>query len=93
MTSNNAIQGQGVTGFKDLFGKYTDDEIKELAADRSAISKSCTFGVTQELNDNIQLTGDFAVSLLEGTVASGGVDAVPGSGNEYFCSFGYRVTF
>ncbi len=86
LTSNNAIQGQDVSEFKDLFGKYTDNEIKKLAADRSAISKSYTFGVTQKLNDDIQLTGDFAVSRLEGTVSSGGVDEAPGSGNEYFCS-------
>ena len=91
LTSNNAIQGQGVADFKDLFEKYTDDEIKELAADRSAISKSCTFGVTQKLSDDIQMTGDFTVSRLEGTVTSGGVDGAPGSGNEYYSSMRLNI--
>ncbi len=85
-TTNNAIQGQGVEELDDLLDKFTDDELKTLAEDRSAISKSVTFGVTQELNDDVQLTGDFTISRLEGTVASGGVDAVPGTGNEYYCS-------
>jgi hypothetical protein len=73
--------------------------------DRSAISKSFTFGVTQQINDDIQLTGNFTVSRQEGTVASGGVDAVPGAGNQYyssgisskymeiFFSAGYRINF
>ncbi len=91
LTSNNAIQGQGVAEFKELFNKYTDDEIKELAADRSAVSKSCTFGVTQKINDDIQLTGDFTVSRLEGTVTSGGVDGAPGSGNEYYSSLRLNI--
>jgi len=86
LTSNNAIQGQGVAELKDLSKRYTDDEIRELAVDRSAISKSCTFGVTQKFSDDIQLTSDFTVSRLEGTDASGGVDAMPGSGNEYYYS-------
>ena len=86
LTTNNAIQGQGVLELDDLFDRFTDDELKTLAEDRSAISKSFTFGVTQELSDDIQLTGEFTVSRLEGTVASGGVEAIPGTGNEYYCS-------
>jgi hypothetical protein len=89
--ANNAIQGQGVEELDDLFGRFTDDELKALAEDRSAVSKSFTFGVTQQINDNIQLTGDFTVSRLEGTVASGGVDALPGAGNEYYCSMQLNI--
>ena len=74
-----------------LFGRYTGDELKELAVDRSAVSKSFTFGVTQQINDDIQLTGDFTVSRLEGTVASGGVDAVRGAGNEYYSSMQLNI--
>ena len=91
LMANNSIQGQGVEEFDDLFGRFTDDELKTLAEDRSAISKSFTFGVTQQINDDIQLAGDFTVSRLEGTVASGGVDAMPGAGNEYYCSMQLNV--
>ncbi len=91
LMTNNAIQGQGVAELDDLFGRYTDDELKELAVDRSAISKSFTFGVTQQINDDIQLTGNFTVSRLEGTVASGGVDAVPGEGNQYYSSLQLNI--
>ena len=91
LMTNNAIQGQGVMEFDDLFGRYTDDELKSLAMDRSAISKSFTFGVTQQINDDIQLTGNFTVSRLEGTVASGGVDAVPSAGNQYYSSLQLNI--
>ncbi len=86
LTANNAVQGQNVAGFKDLSDKFSEDEIRELAVDRSAISKTFTFGVTQKFSDDVQLTSDLAVSRLEGTVASGGVDAMPGTGNEYYFS-------
>ncbi|MFQ5788104.1 MAG: tol-pal system YbgF family protein, partial [Thermodesulfobacteriota bacterium] len=91
LMTNNAIKGQGVEELNDLFGRFTDNELKELADDRSAISKSFTFGATQQINDDIQLTGNFTVSRLEGTVASGGVDAVPGAGNEYYCSMQLNI--
>lgn len=92
LMTNNAIQGQGVEGLDGLSGRFTDGELKALAMDRSAISKTFTFGVTQQINDDIQLTGDFTVSRLEGTVASGGVDAVPGAGNEYYCSMQLNIS-
>ncbi len=91
LMTNNAIQGQGVSVLDDLFGRYSDDELKELAVDRSAVSKSLTFGVTQQISDDIQLTGDFTVSRLEGTVASGGMDAMPGAGNEYYSSIQLNI--
>jgi tetratricopeptide (TPR) repeat protein len=86
LTANNAIQGQGVAELNDLSSRYTDDEIRELAVDRSAISKTFNFGVTHKFSDDIQLINDFTVSRREGTVASGGVGAMPGSGNEYYYS-------
>ena len=91
LMTNNAIRGQGVMELDDLFGRYTDKELQSLAVDRSAISKSFTFGATQQISDDIQLTGNFTVSRLEGTVASGGVDAVPGTGNQYYSSLQLNI--
>ncbi len=91
LVTNNAIQGQGVEGIDELSGRYTDDELKSLAEDRSAISKFFTFGITQQISDDIQLTGDVTVSRLEGTVASGGVDAVSSAGNEYYYSMRLNI--
>ncbi|MBI5150219.1 MAG: tetratricopeptide repeat protein [Candidatus Omnitrophica bacterium] len=83
LTTNNAIQGQGVNKIAQLFDNFSDDELYALAEDRTAVSKSMTVGVTQDVKKDVQLTGEMTVSETEGTVASGGVDAVPGTGKEY----------
>lgn len=80
LTTNNAIQGQFVGDLSDLFGIYTEDELRQLAKDRSAISKAITLGITQELKENVQLTGEVTLSELEGTKSSGGVEGMPGTG-------------
>jgi hypothetical protein len=80
LTTNNAIQGQFVGDISDLFGIYTDDELKQLAKDRSAVSKAMTFGITRELKEDVQLTGEVTLSELEGTETSGGVEGMSGTG-------------
>lgn len=83
---NNAIQGQGVGELSDLFDRLSDDQIKQLAEDRTTNSKSVTFGVTQDLKQDLQLTTEATVSEAEGTMTSGGVDGAEGTGKDYFYS-------
>ena len=54
--------------------EYTEEEVRQLAMDRTAKSRSGTLGVTQDLNDNYQLSFEVTASKLSGTPASGGVD-------------------
>jgi len=83
LTLNNAIQGQGVDKISDLFNTFTKDQLKQLALDRTADSKSATFGITQDIMKDLQLTTEVSISELEGTVGSGGVEAAEGSGKDY----------
>jgi len=82
LMTNNAIQGQGVRDLSDLFGTFTQDELMQLAKDRTAISKASTFGVTQEIHKDFQLTGEITFSELEATPTSGGVEGMPGTGTD-----------
>ena len=82
LTTNNALQGQMVGELSDLFGTFTQEELRQLAKDRSAISKALTFGVTQELKKDVQLTGEVTLSEFGGTNTSGGVEGVPGTGTD-----------
>ncbi len=84
LTTNNAIQGQGVDDLSDLKDRFTEDEIRELALDRSAISKTLTVGTTHQLSEKFQLNADLTVSNLSGTETSGGVEGNQGTGNEFF---------
>ena len=86
LVTNNAIQGQGAGELSDLSGRFTDAQIKQLAEDRTTNSKSVTFGVTQDLKQDLQLATEATVSELEGTVTSGGVDGAEGTGQDYFYS-------
>jgi hypothetical protein len=87
LTTSNALQGQqGAEDISDLLKTLSEDEVRELAKDRTARSRSMIFSVTQELNDRFQLNGEFSVSELSGTPASGGVAASPSTGAEFFYS-------
>lgn len=87
LTTSNALQGQvGVNDISDLLKTLSEDDVRKLARDRTAKSRSMIFSVTQELNDQFQLNGEFSVSELSGTPASGGVPASPSTGAEFFYS-------
>jgi len=87
LTTSTALQGQqGLDDISQLLNTFSEDEVRQLAEDRTAVSKSLIFSVTQDLNERYQLNGEFSVSELSGTPASGGVDATPSTGNEFFYS-------
>jgi hypothetical protein len=97
LTTTNAIIGQtaipgqeNVESVADLLDLGltvgNEDEARELAQDRTAESKSLLVGVSRPLNDKFQISADFTASKLTGTKASGGVEAVPGTGTDYFYS-------
>ncbi|MFQ5451646.1 MAG: tol-pal system YbgF family protein [Nitrospinaceae bacterium] len=84
LTTSNALQGQGVNLISDLLHLFSEDEVRQLARDRTATSKSLTLGITQDLSEKYQINGEFTVSNISGTPASGGVDATSGTGAEFF---------
>ncbi|MFQ5329934.1 MAG: SPOR domain-containing protein [Thermodesulfobacteriota bacterium] len=87
LTTSNALQGQAATDLAELMQSFTEDEVRSLALDRTATNKSFTVGYTTPLKDTrFQLSNEATISELEGTDASGGVDAVAGTGLEYFLS-------
>ncbi|PLX98111.1 MAG: hypothetical protein C0623_13760 [Desulfuromonas sp.] len=86
LMTSNALQGQPVYSISELQALYTDEEIRQLALDRTAKSTSYTFGVTQPLTQKFQLSGDVTASRFSSTPASGGVAAQPGTDTELYYS-------
>jgi len=84
LTTRNAIQGQGVETIEDLRKLFTDDEIRQLAEDRTADSYTYTLGLNRPLNDRFQISGDVTLSKFGDTPASGGVEALPSTDLEAF---------
>jgi len=86
LSSLNAVFGQMVEEPSDLLSTYTEEEIYELALDRTAHARSASISYSRPLTDNLQLNVDVIASNVSGTKASGGVDAQPGTGTEFYYS-------
>lgn len=90
MTTFNAIQGQPVGSIDELRDLVGKSQIRQLAEDRTTLSRLVTLGVAHQLNRMWQVSGDVTVSNLSSTDASPAmgslpaIDAMEGTGNEYF---------
>jgi len=86
LTTRNALQGQPVLSIWQMLDKFTEDQIRDLAEDRTAASKSVTVGVSHPITDKYQVNGEFRASGVSGTPSSGGVSGTPSTGAEFFGS-------
>ena len=97
LTTNNALIGQiltatmtPVTDLRELRPFFTDDQIYQLAVDRTLIAKSMTVSYSRPLTKKLQANVDITVTNTGGTpatLASAGTEAVgalPASGTEYY---------
>lgn len=92
LTTNNALIGQPVTTMEELKLLYSDDEIYQLARDRTAQYKSISLSASTLLGKDYQLNGDITYSNLGETVASGGVPASVATGNDLFYNLSLVAT-
>lgn len=83
LTTSNALQGQTVRNIDDLLDSLTENQIRQLAEDRTAEYTTVSLGASHPFSERIQLSGDVTVTNLSGTDASAGIEALPGTGNEY----------
>lgn len=83
LTTRNALIGQLDTSLAALAQRYTADQIRQLARDRSADSHSYTLSAAHPLNDRLQIGGDLTLATFASTPASGGVEAMPASGDDW----------
>lgn len=103
LTTTNALIGQFDTinnvAFKDLRGLrpfFTDEQIYQLARDRTLVSKSLTLTYSRALSSKLQMSADFSLTDTggtPGTPATAGtpvVGALPAIGKEYF--YGLQLT-
>jgi hypothetical protein len=86
LASRNAMIGQAITRFDQLFGLFSFDEIEQLARDRTAESDIYTLSLARPLGERWQWTIDFTSMALGDTPASGGVAATSGSGTDLLVS-------
>jgi hypothetical protein len=80
--TRNALIGQPVGKFDELFGLYTQAQIERLAEDRTADSETYSVGVSRPFGERWQWSLDAATTSLGATPASGGVPATVESGRD-----------
>jgi tetratricopeptide (TPR) repeat protein len=85
MTTRNALIGQSTASIDELLLIFGEDEIRQLARDRTGEMQSYSLGLSAPLFDRFQINADATLVNYAGTLASGGVPAVPDSnGNVYY---------
>ncbi len=83
LTLQSALAGQGVDNLSQLEEIYTEDEIRQIAQDRTADATLVNFGITHPISEKFQVYGNVSMTEIDGTRASAGVEAFPGTGKEY----------
>jgi SPOR domain len=91
LTTTNALIGQSnaltfapIRSLADLRATYSDQQIYQLAQDRTLVAKSMTVSYSRPLSKKLQTNLDFTLTNTGGTPESGGVLAQPKTGVEYF---------
>ncbi len=91
IATSNALLGSIYTDIKDLQAVYTDDQIKQLASDRTSDSQNITLGASYPFSKKMRLYGDVSIINSTGTPAvtastafPGGLVATEDSGDEYY---------
>lgn len=78
----NAMIGQPVKSFDQLFDLYPQAVVEQLARDRTATADTYTMSVQRPFGERWQWSADVSGITLSSTPASGGVDATDASGTD-----------
>ena len=82
--AENALIGQTAVSIDELLQSFTEDEVRQLAEDRSGETLSYSLGFSRPLAERWQINVDFTAAQLAEGPGSGGVLALPDSGDEYY---------
>lgn len=76
LTTTNAIQGQSVDSVDGLRDLFSDQQIYDLAEDRTSKSQNLFLGASYQIDSIRQLYMSLSYTTIDETEASGGVDAI-----------------
>lgn len=83
LTTSNALIGRVEFGVDELLVILSEDEIRQLARDRTGRSYSVSLGVSHPFSEKLQINVDVTGYNQTNTPASGGVPAVDNGGNQF----------
>jgi len=83
LTARNALRGQPESNLDDLQDRFDDDEIDDLAKDRTPRVTTLVAGASHRFNQRFELNGDFTATMIGKTSGSGGAAGYPSNGWEF----------
>ena len=86
LSLQNALIGQPVRTFDELFGLYSSAQVEQFARDRSASSDTYTVSLSRPFGERWQWSTDVSGISVSATPASGGVEATLPSGTDLIVS-------
>lgn len=84
ITTRNALAGQSATRVDELLSTFSEGAIRTLARDRTADATYASIGISVPIGQKLRFSTDVAMHEIGSTVASGGVAAIPATGNQVF---------
>ncbi|HUO67765.1 MAG TPA: tetratricopeptide repeat protein, partial [Gammaproteobacteria bacterium] len=84
LTTRNALVDQPFTSISDMLLVFTEDQIRQIARDRTSDMTTLTLGISKPLFERFQINADVTATEIGATVASAGVPAIPGTGRQVF---------
>lgn len=82
ITTRNALIGQLEQTLDELRGRYSQGQIRTLAADRTPDATRLSLGAYYALTPDVRLTIDMSQWQQDASVASGGIVAIPDTGTQ-----------
>ena len=107
LTTSNALAGQNVASIEELNGLFSEEEIYQLAEDRTSQGQNLNIGSNYQIDNSRQIYLSLSYASLEETIASGGVPETPTTediylagdysirgffSNDDYTSFGLRLS-
>lgn len=83
LTAQNALIGQPLTSILQLEQTFTQDQIYQLARDRTPVTDTFSLTATRPLGERFEFAAIAAADRTAATIASGGVQALPATGLEH----------
>ena len=84
LTIQNALQGQTFESIKDMLASFSEDQLLDIANDRTAEVKTFIIGMSMPLSKSYIFNTDITSSKISATEASAGIEAFPATDTEYF---------
>ena len=86
LTTSSALAGQALTSIEELKALFSDEEIYQLAEDRTSKGHNLNIGSNYQIDNRRQLYMSFSYDSIEETIASAGVAAYPATDYLHFAA-------